>query len=280
MGTLYDQMNLAAQPQFQSRVAAAAVHAAISKLTAGVNDVQTISVTGTPTGGNFTLASLPGSIISIQTATLTSAATTCTGLTSTVGLFVGMSVVGTNVAAGCTITAIPSGTAVTLSANSSGTGAQSLTFSGTPVASIPFNATAGDVQAILQNLNNIGNGNVSCSGGPLPGTPVIVTYQGALGNLPLRLMTLGTNAMTGGSSPVPSFAHTTLGISITASDKVLVSKVLNNPTGYGQLMAMGVADNSTVQTDFPGPNYQLNVSESTASNDIQFQMNSIFSLYI
>lgn len=279
--SLYDQKNLAAQPEFQGRVAAAAVHTALAAMTETTNEVQTITVTGTPTGGSFTLASLPGSVVNVQVGTLTSAAATCTGLASTVGLFVGMAVTGTNVLAGTTVAAITSATAITLSANASGSGAQTLTFSGTPLASIPFNADAATVQARLQALANIGTDKVVCTGGPFPGTPVVITFNGTFGGTPQALITIGTNSLTGGSTPTPSVARTTAGVSKLqhVARVVLAKLVLANPTGYGQMMALGVADNATVQGDFPAPGYTLNVSEATASNDVQFQMDSIFNSY-
>lgn len=114
----------------------------------GVNDVQTISITGTPTGGSFTL-----------------------------------------------------------------------TFGGQTTGPIPFNATAAQVQAALQALSSIGglpnpagySGlDVSCSGGPLPGTPVVVTFVGAAGGKPQTPMT-HTDSFTGGASPAAAVAHTTTG---------------------------------------------------------------------
>jgi hypothetical protein len=254
--SLYDQMRLSQDANFQARAAAAAVHTALAKLGGGINDVQTISVTGTPTGGTFSLGTLPSSLPNItMVGTLTISATTCTGLTTTVGLAVGMSIVGTNIPAGCTIAAIVSATAITLSANATASGAQSLTFSGASLAVIPFNATAGDVQAILRVAMGVANGSVVCSGGPLPGTPVVVSFQGPLGGNPQKVMTIGVNSLTGGASPTPSVAHTTVGASVPTTDKALAKLVLANPTGYGQQMAMGVADNATVQADFQVNSY-------------------------
>lgn len=60
--------------------------------------------------------------------TLTNAATTCTGLPYTGNLTVGQSITGTNIAAGTTISAIVSATAITLSANAGGSGSSQLTF--------------------------------------------------------------------------------------------------------------------------------------------------------
>jgi lipid-binding SYLF domain-containing protein len=110
---LADINNLASDATFGVRVAASLVSTAIAIFNEAPSEVQTLTVTGTPTGGSFTLASLPGSVVSTLTGTLTNAAATVTGLSSTVGLFVGMSVTGTNVPAGATIASITSLTALT-----------------------------------------------------------------------------------------------------------------------------------------------------------------------
>jgi hypothetical protein len=46
--------------------------------------------------------------------------------------------------------------------------------------SIAYNATAADVQAGLEAASWIAPGDVACTGGPWPGTPVVATFQGAL----------------------------------------------------------------------------------------------------
>jgi len=60
-------------------------------------------------------------------------------------------------------------------------------------------------------MSTIGYSNVAVSGGPLPGTPVVVTFEGLLGNSLQPVMTIGANNLTGGSAPTPSVAHTTSG---------------------------------------------------------------------
>jgi hypothetical protein len=104
---------------------------------AGANDVQTISETGPPTAGNFT---------------------------------------------------------ITLDAYTSGV--------------IAYNATAAAVQAALVAMPNIGAGNVVCSGGPLPGTPVVCTFQGALASTTMSSLTTNSGGLTGGTAAA---THTTLG---------------------------------------------------------------------
>jgi hypothetical protein len=52
-------------------------------------------------------------------------------------------------------------------------------------ANLNWNATAADLQTALQGLTGIGPGNVLCTGGPLPGTPIVCTFVAGEG-LPAR----------------------------------------------------------------------------------------------
>lgn len=74
---------------------------------------------------------------------------------------------------------------------------------------IPFGATA----TVLQSLANtiFGTGNTVATGGPWPGTPLVLTGAGQLVGMPIPIAVAGANAFTGGSSPAASVAHTTLG---------------------------------------------------------------------
>ncbi len=90
-------------------------------------------------------------------------------------------------------------------------GTFTLTLDGATTAPIVFNAAAGAVQSALEALLNIGTGNVLCSGGPLPGTPVVCTFRAALAFRPVDLMTTNGALLTGGSSPASHVAHTTPG---------------------------------------------------------------------
>ena len=133
-----EAVNLAAGTYSQGQI--------LGQLSAGAtNDVQTITVTGTPTGGTFKL-SLEFPIGNVQT-----------------------------------------------------------------TAAIAYNASAATVQAALVALSNVGSGNVTCTGGALPGTPVVATFGGLLAGRPVPVMTLASNAFTGGSSPTATIAHTTTG---------------------------------------------------------------------
>jgi hypothetical protein len=108
-------------------------------LLGGANEQQTVTVTGTPTGGNFTL-----------------------------------------------------------------------TFNGATTANIAYNAAASAVVTALEALPNIGPGNVAGSGGALPGTPVVITFQNQLGRQNVGQMT-AAHAFTGGTTPAIAVTTTTAG---------------------------------------------------------------------
>lgn len=89
-------------------------------------------------------------------------------------------------------------------------GSFTLTFSGQTTGSIAYNASSSTVQTALEALSNIAPGDVACTGGPLPGTPVVVTFGGAYAGTDVALMT-HTDSLTGGTAPAVSVSTTTAG---------------------------------------------------------------------
>jgi hypothetical protein len=86
---------------------------------------------------------------------------------------------------------------------------------GSTTGNIAFNSTAAQLLAILQALpfgvDAQGNSNFATAGGPLPGSPITVTFQNQLAQQDLPQMTVGTNALTGGTTPAPAVSTTTPG---------------------------------------------------------------------
>jgi hypothetical protein len=82
-------------------------------------------------------------------------------------------------------------------------------FTGSPVTTgpIPWNATAAQVQIAIQAVLPAA-GSVIVTGGPFP-TSALATFTGALAGLPITCA-LGVNSLTG-TSPVPTFTHTSTG---------------------------------------------------------------------
>lgn len=82
-----------------------------------------------------------------------------------------------------------------------------LTFGGQTTASIAHPASAATVQTRLENLSNIGVGDVSVAGSS--GGPYTITFTGALGKQPLSEMT--ASILTGGVNPTVTVGTTTEG---------------------------------------------------------------------
>lgn len=89
-------------------------------------------------------------------------------------------------------------------------GSFTVTYAGQTTAAIAYNATAANVKSALEALSNIGVGDVLCTGGPFPGTPVDVTFSGALSGANIAQMT-ATSSLTGGSSPAVAVTTITEG---------------------------------------------------------------------
>lgn len=105
-------------------------------------------------------------------------------------------------------------------------GTFTLTFNGQTTAGIAYNAAASVVQTALENLSNIGIGDVACTGGPLPGTPVAISFQRALGLQDLAALT-STDSLTGGST---SLSTTTPG----AAPDDTINLLAGNPLVWGR----------------------------------------------
>lgn len=89
-------------------------------------------------------------------------------------------------------------------------GTYTLSYSGQTTGAIVYNATATQVRTALAALSNIGTGNVTCTGGPHPSSPVAVTFTGALAGTDVAQMT-ATGSLTGGTSPTVAVTTSTPG---------------------------------------------------------------------
>lgn len=104
---------------------------------------------------------------------------------------------------------------------------QTITITGTPTggtfqlafmsqvtAPIAYNAAAAAVQAALVALPGIGNGGVTVTGGPGPGTPYVVTFAGQNANAAQPLITASGAGLTGGTTPAVGVVRTTAGFGL------------------------------------------------------------------
>jgi hypothetical protein len=98
-----------------------------------------------------------------------------------------------------TITGTPTGGTFTLSFGSETTSA------------LDFDFTAAEIDTALEALENIGAADVACTGGPLPGTPVVITFGTNLANAKVPLITADDALLTGGTDPTVTIVRTTTG---------------------------------------------------------------------
>lgn len=90
-------------------------------------------------------------------------------------------------------------------------GTYTLTLSGQTTSGIDYDATASEVQAALEALSNVAPGDVSCAGGPHPGTPVTVTFSGDFAGTDVPQMSGDGTGLTGGTTPAVVVTTTTPG---------------------------------------------------------------------
>ena len=232
--------------------------------------VQSLSINGTPTSGSFTLsfggqttAAIPFNATPAQVQSALQAISsigagnvTCGGgplpatgvLITFAGTmafraqpFISVGANGLNAGATPSIAQVTAGALAsdvqTLSlTNNPTTGTFSLTFSGQTTTAQPFDATAAQVQAALTALSNIGAGNVSCAGGPLPNSNIAITFSGALSSGARTVITAGPGTLTGATSPQVSTSTTTTGASTAAVQTLSLS---GTPTGGAFTLTFG-----------------------------------------
>ncbi|MGW4114822.1 phage tail tube protein [Actinosynnema sp. NPDC004786] len=85
-----------------------------------------------------------------------------------------------------------------------------LTAQGGTTGDIPWNATAAQIMTALVALPNIDASDVIVTGGPLPGSPVVVTWTGRYQGQAQTLITVDDSGLTGGTTPEITVAKTTL----------------------------------------------------------------------
>jgi hypothetical protein len=113
----------------------------------------------------------------------------------------------------------PGGTSAVQTITVTGTptgGTFTLTWSAQTTAAIPYNATAAQVQSALEALSNIAPGDIMVTGGPFPGTPMVVTFMGTLFGVQV-LMTASSVGLTGGTTPTVTPVMTTAGTAYTGA---------------------------------------------------------------
>jgi len=139
----------------------------LSTVGAGNGTVAGGTMPGTPVTITFTgdLAGAPQELVEIDPSALSDG-----------GVFdVGAEITRTTVGSGGPVNAVQT---MSDSGTASG-GTFTLEYDGQTTDAIDYDATAGTIEAALDALSNVVTGAISVSGGTLPGTPVVFTFDGA-----------------------------------------------------------------------------------------------------
>jgi len=94
-------------------------------------------------------------------------------------------------------------------------GTFTVTYDEQETTAIPYDATGADVEAVLELLSTIGEGNVQVTG--IAEGPFVCTFINDLGSLPIELMTIDDTEITGGGGEEVVIAETNLGVAVSSA---------------------------------------------------------------
>lgn len=115
-------------------------------------------------------------------------------------------------------------------------GTFTLSFDGETTAAIAWDATAAAVQAALLLLSNLNAGDVVATGGPLPATPVVLSFGGQYTGVNVPAITGASGSLTGGTATITT---TTAGGSGGAGGLEAAAGLLYAAVPYGVNNAAG-----------------------------------------
>lgn len=116
---------------------------------------------------------------------------------------------------------------ISLGASTSGT--FTLSYDGVETGNIAYNASAATVQTALEAV--LGSGNVSCSGGALPGTDVSATFIGDLAGVAVNTLVGDGSSLSGGGGPAVSSITT----GVAGTNAVYKFRLDDEPTAGDQV---------------------------------------------
>lgn len=220
---------------------AAVVAAALSALpstpesSGGTNDVQTATISGSPTGGTFTLTFGGQTTSAIAYNAAASAVQSALAALTTIGA----GTTNTYAEQEITIDGAPTGGTFTLS------------FGGQTTAGIAYNAAASAVQSALVALSSIGSSNVTVTG--QAGGPYLVSFAGTLTG-PQATITSNPASLTGGAGADNLVVVTPVVTGVAGTANVAVTGSTGGPytITFGGQLAHALQGNITATSSLTG----------------------------
>ncbi|MDQ7794143.1 MAG: hypothetical protein RDU89_06985 [bacterium] len=145
-------------------------------------------------------------------------------------------------------------------------GTFTISFDGETTAAIAYNATAAAVRAALEALSNIDPGDVTVTGGPLPGTAVVIAFGGRHAGKDVPEITINAAGLT---DPTVTIATTTAGGSAASDGRETADCILLNTINirYGNAAAAAVTHGVVYEVRLTG----LDAAAKTQLARIEFR---------
>lgn len=153
----------------------------------------------------------------------------------------------------------------TINLGSATAGTITIGFEGETTGAIAFDATAATVQAALEALSNVEPGEITVTGGPLPGT-ITLTFGGRYAGRDLAQVTVTPTGLTGGTVTVATTTQGSAGGDGVARGHLFTTTLVDSTydtTGalfwHGRVIVAKLPANSgydtSVKADLPGIRY-------------------------
>lgn len=160
-------------------------------------------------------------------------------------------------------------------------GTFTLTFGGQTTSAIPYNASKLQVQTALNALSSISGeeGEVECTGGPLPATAIVVEFKEELEETNLPQMTKATS-FTGGTSPTMTITTTQQGQPAAWSDDEGEIVKVRDPLGLPdwnemqQITLVGTPTSGTLKISLQ-TNQTGNINFDATNLEIQAELEAL-----
>ena len=138
--------------------------------------------------------------------------------------------------ANCTITTNNTNTAdvQTITITGTPTGGQFPVYYNGAAFVANYNTNSATFQTSFQALSTVGNSNATVSGGPLPGTPLVITFAGSLNTGLKPNIVVGSAQLTGGTNSTATVTHTTNGAPTDTINLIAgIPRIWGASQGYG-----------------------------------------------
>ncbi len=147
-------------------------------------------------------------------------------------------------------------------------GTFTITVNGQTATGVAYNAIASAVATALQALSSVGTQGVTCTGGPLPATPVVCTFAGPLAAQAVT-MTTNSGGLSGGGTIDPT--DSTVGVASGNTFYLVAAQPIVWQPGVNDVQTITVTGTPSSGNFVLSPNGTVtgNIAYNAAATDVQ-----------